>query len=69
MTPNMRAFIEKNSVHKIVSGGHVTDKGKPIKTMGDSAGVEYSFSDGEKLIMWKEDAKSAPDFSPIWDLG
>lgn len=68
MTPNMAAFIKKNSTHKIISGGHVTAEGKPINKMSGSAGVEYSFTDGTTLTMWREDAQSAPEFSPVWDI-
>ena len=64
----MQRFIDKNAISKIVSGGHVTVDGKPITKMSEQAGTEYTFEDGTSLIMWREDAQSNPDFSPVWSL-
>ena len=66
MTPNMKKFINKNATSKIVAGGHVTSTGTPIRKISEQAGTEYTFEDGTSLIMWKEDAQSCPDFSPVW---
>lgn len=68
MTPNMSKFIKKNKTHKIVSGGHVTSEGKPIKKVSESAGVNYVFTDDSTMTVWREDALSSPAFNPVWDL-
>ena len=68
MTPNMSKFVRKNKKHKIISGGHVTAEGKPIKSISESAGVEYSFTDNTSLVLWGEDARSYPEFKPVWDI-
>ncbi len=68
MTPNMRNFIDKNAINKIIAGGHITANGTPIKNPSESVGVEYHFEDGSTLIVSKLDAQSAPEFSPTWKL-
>tara|TARA_B100000508_G_C11258578_1_gene179940 strand:+ start:320 stop:529 length:210 start_codon:yes stop_codon:yes gene_type:complete len=68
MTPNMTTFIEKNTTSKIVAGGHVTESGEPITSPFESIGVKYQFDDGSTLTMLKEDAQSAPEFTPVWKL-
>ena len=64
----MRSFIAKNTTCKIVAGGHITENGTPIKGPLESVGVSYCFDDGTTLVMSKEDAQSAPDFTPAWQL-
>ncbi|MEJ6534155.1 hypothetical protein [Pseudoalteromonas lipolytica] len=68
MTPNMKNFIAKNIINKVVEAYHVTESDHPIKRMSESVGVKYRFDDGTIQTISKEDAKSAPKFTPIWKL-
>lgn len=64
----MREFIAKNTSYKIVAGGHIAATGLPITSPCESVGVKYSFDDGSTLTILKEDAQSAPGFTPLWKL-
>ena len=68
-TEKMKEFIAKNKKHKIVLGERLTPEGKTIFTKEDlerSDRVRYKFVDGSSFDLLYEDAKSAPNFKPIW---
>lgn len=71
MTENMRKFIRMNRTHKVIDGGHVTKEGQPVtnlSNLNDSIGVRYMFTNGEQALLTKMDVKSAPEYSPVWDI-
>lgn len=70
MTENMRNFIEKNKVTKIIFGEARTSRDKPIETiedMNDSDRVFYRFEDGESMVLTNEDVNSF-DYKPVWAI-
>ncbi|MBT43552.1 MAG: hypothetical protein CMF12_13655 [Idiomarina sp.] len=69
MTKNMRRFIDKNKNCKVISGGIITADGTAIerkKELSNSAGVEYQFEDGSRMVLRREDTQSAKHFTPKW---
>ena len=64
----MKSFNAKNIISKVVEAWHVTASNRPINRMSESVGVKYRFDDGTMLTISKEDAKSAPKFTPVWKL-